>query len=202
MDEQALIQEALEGDLNAFNGLVLAYQDMAYNVAYRIINEPDAASDATQEAFISAYKKLEQYRGGSFKAWLLRIVTNACYDELRRRQRQPVSPLQPELSDGETLENPYWIEDDTATPEEQNEQAELQKAIQHCIRELDEKFRTVLVLVDVEGLDYESASETIKTPLGTVKSRLARARQRVQDCLQGFRELLPDLFRLNDEEAA
>jgi len=201
MDEQALIKDALEGDLDAFNTLVLHYQDMVYNVAYRVIGEHDASSDATQEAFISAYQKLDQYRGGSFKSWLLRIVTNACYDELRRRQRQPVTPLKPELDDGETLESPFWIEDESPNPEEQTEEEELQEAIQHCINELDDKFRTVLVLVDVEGMDYESASEVVDSPLGTVKSRLARARDRVQECLQGFRELLPDLFRLNDEEA-
>ncbi len=202
MDEQALIQEALDGDLNAFNGLVLTYQDMAYNVAYRIMGEPGAAGDATQEGFISAYQKLHQYRGGSFKAWLLRIVTNACYDELRRRQRQPVTPLEPELPSGETFENPYWIADESISPEEQTEQAELQQAIQHCIQKLDDKFKSVLILVDVEGLDYETAAEVVGTPLGTIKSRLARARQRVQACLQGFRELLPDLFRLSDEDMA
>jgi len=202
MDETALIQEALDGNLDAFNGLVLHYQDLAYNVAYRILGEPDASSDATQEAFISAYEKLEQYRGGSFKAWLLRIVTNACYDELRRRQRQPVTALKPKLSEGDVLEDPYWIEDPSASPEERIEQDALQKAIQECINELDDKFKAVLVLVDVEGLDYESTAEAVGTPLGTVKSRLARARERVQGCLQGFWELLPNLFRLNDEEAA
>jgi len=200
MDEQALIKAALKGDLNAFNRLVLNYQDMAYNVAYRIMGEHAASDDATQEAFISAYKKLYQYRGGSFKAWLLRIVTNACYDELRRRQRHPVTALEPELDDGETLEDPYWIEDDTLTPEERSEQNELQAAIQRCINALEDKFRIVLVLVDVEGLDYETASVAAGTPLGTIKSRLARGRNRVQDCLQKFRELLPDLFRLKDEE--
>ena len=202
MDEQALIKDARKGDLDAFNGLVLHYQDMAYNVAFRIMGEDGAAGDATQEAFISAYQKLEQYRGGSFKAWILRIVSNSCYDELRRRKRQPVTPLKPELDDGELLEEPTWLEDNAASPEEQSEQAELQEAIQHCIGELDEKFKTVLILVDVEGLDYETASEAAGAPLGTVKSRLARARERVQDCLQGFWELLPDLFRLNDEDKA
>ena len=202
MDEQALIQAALDGDLDAFNRLVLHYQDIAYNVAYRIMGEPSAADDATQESFISAYNKLDQYRGGSFKAWLLRIVTNNCYDELRRRQRQPVTPLQPDLPDGETLEDPYWIEDETTSPEEQTEQAELQAAIQKCINQLDRKFRVILVLVDVEGLDYQTAAEAAGTPVGTVKSRLARARERVQDCLQGFWELLPELFRLSDEETA
>jgi RNA polymerase sigma-70 factor (ECF subfamily) len=200
MDEQALIKEALDGDLNAFNSLVLHYQDLAYNVAYRIMGEHGAADDAAQEAFISAYEKLEQYRGGSFKSWLLRIVTNACYDELRRRQRQPVTPLKPELGDGEILDDPFWIEDDSPSPEEQAEESELQKAIQKCINNLDNKFKIVLVLVDVEGLDYETAAEAIGSPLGTVKSRLARARERVQTCLQKFRELLPDIFRLINEE--
>jgi RNA polymerase sigma-70 factor (ECF subfamily) len=200
MDEQALIQDALNGELDAFNGLVLHYQDIVYNVAYRIMGEHGAAGDACQEAFISAYQKLEQYRGGSFKAWLLRIATNACYDELRRRKRQPVAPLMPEMDDGERLEDPYWIEDESDSPEELSEQAELEQAIQHCINELEEKFRTTLILVDVEGLDYETASEAADAPLGTIKSRLARARARVQECLQGFWELLPDLFRLDDED--
>jgi RNA polymerase sigma-70 factor (ECF subfamily) len=202
MDEQALIQDALQGNLDAFNTIVLHYQDIAYNVAYRVMGEHGAAGDAAQEGFISAYEKLDQYRGGSFKAWLLRIVTNACYDELRRRQRHPVTPLKPELDDGETLEDPFWIEDDTPDPEQQMAESELQKAIQSCINRLEDKFRIVLVLVDVEGLDYETASDTVGSPLGTIKSRLARARERVQECLQKFGELLPDLFRLNDEETA
>lgn len=200
MDELALVKEALDGDLDAFNTLVLHYQNLVYNVAYRIMGEHSPADDATQEAFISAYQKLDQYRGGSFKAWLLRIVSNACYDELRRRKRQPVAPLKPETPEGETIENPYWLEDDAPSPEEQTEEVELQEAIQHCINKLDHKFKLVLVMVDVEGLDYETAAEAAGTPLGTVKSRLARARERVQECLQGFRELLPELFRLSDED--
>ncbi len=200
MDEQILIQNALDGDLDSFNTLVLHYQDMAYNVAYRIMGEHGAADDAAQEAFISAYQKLNQYRGGSFKAWLLRIVTNNCYDELRRRQRQPVAPLRPEMPDGERVEDPYWLEDDDPLPEARTEQAELQDAIQNCINGLDRKFKIILVLVDVEGLDYQTAAEAAGTPVGTVKSRLARARERVQECLQGFWELLPETFRLRDEE--
>ena len=85
MDETALIMYARTGDLDAFNRLVLAYQDMLYNTALRILGDDALASDATQEAFISAFKNLASFRGGSFKAWLLRTVTNACYDELRIR---------------------------------------------------------------------------------------------------------------------
>jgi RNA polymerase sigma factor (sigma-70 family) len=89
MDEEALIQSAKEGDLNSFNRLVLAYQDLVFTQACRLLNDDQAADDATQEAFISAFRSIRKYRGGSFRAWLLRIVTNACYDELRRRKRRP-----------------------------------------------------------------------------------------------------------------
>lgn len=200
MDEQALIQSALKGDMDAFNRLVLAFQDMAYNTAYRIMGESVAADDATQEAFISMYKKLHTYRGGSFKAWILRIVTNACYDELRRRQRHPVTPLEPEDDDGELIESPKWMEDTSPTPDESMDQSELEGAIQHCLDGLDENFRTVVVLVDVSGEDYETVAGIIHKPMGTVKSRLARARQKLQDCLRGFWELLPANFRQKYEE--
>ena len=95
MDEIALITDARQGDLDAFNRLVLAYQDRVYSQAYRLLNDPHGADDATQEAFISAYKNLRSFRGGSFRAWLLRIVTNACYDELRSRNRKPTTSLEP-----------------------------------------------------------------------------------------------------------
>jgi len=106
MDEPALINDAKNGDLDAFNRLVLQYQDMLYNTAYRVIGDPVLAADATQDAFISAFRKLKSYRGGSFKAWLLRIVTNACYDELRRQKRRPTTPLEPLTENGEEMESP------------------------------------------------------------------------------------------------
>src|SRR5690349_14961071 len=93
MDEPILIQAAQRGDVDAFNTLVLAYQSQVYNVAYRIMGDEAAASDATQEAFISAYRSLKGFRGGSFKSWLLRTVTNACYDALRYRKRRPSTSL-------------------------------------------------------------------------------------------------------------
>lgn len=200
MDEKALIDLALEGDMNAFNHIVLAYQDMAFNTAYRIMNDGPSAEDATQEAFISMYQKLHTYHGGSFKAWLLRIVTNACYDELRRRKRKPTVALEPETDDGELIESPAWLEDDTPKPDEAYGAAQLEEALQHCIQALDEKYRAVVVLVDVAGEDYESVATIMHSPIGTVKSRLARARQQLQHCLQGFWELLPANFRLMDVE--
>ncbi len=118
MDLKEQIKNALIGDLDSFNQIVLEYQNLVYNQAYRIIGEPDAAEDAVQEAFISAYKKLHTYRGGSFKSWLLRIVSNACYDEFRRRKRQPVTPLYPENQNGNETESVSWLEDTEEKPEE------------------------------------------------------------------------------------
>jgi RNA polymerase sigma-70 factor (ECF subfamily) len=199
MDESGLIKDALKGDLDAFNRLVLAYQDMLYYQAYRMMGEAQAAEDVTQEAFISAFKKLRQYRGGSFKSWLLRIVTNACYDELRRRKRRPTSPLEPLNDYEEEIESPRWMTDPSESPEEAAERADLNRALQNCLDELPPDFRAVVVLVDVQGLDYSETAEAIGTPLGTIKSRLARARSRLRDCLQGFWELLPPNFRLVEE---
>ncbi len=191
-----MIQAARDGDLDSFNRLVLAYQDLVYNQAYRMIGEEESADDATQNAFISAYNHLGSFRGGSFKAWLLRIVTNACYDELRRRKRRPTIPLEPLDDSGEEVESPSWMVDPADRPEEQVQRVELQNAIQHCLDKLPDDFRSAVVMVDVQGLDYSEAAESIGTPVGTIKSRLARARLRLRDCLSGFAELLPSGVRL------
>jgi RNA polymerase sigma-70 factor (ECF subfamily) len=199
MDETALITAAVKGDLDSFNRLVLAYQDLVYSQAYRMMGEQAMAEDATQDAFIAAYRNLSSYRGGSFKAWLLRIVTNTCYDELRRRKRRPTTPLEPVDDDDEEIESPAWLGDTSESPEESAERAELNRALQRCLSGLPEEFRAVVVMVDVQGLDYTEAAQAIGKPLGTVKSRLARARLRMRDCLQGFWELLPASFRLVEE---
>jgi RNA polymerase sigma-70 factor, ECF subfamily len=202
MDENALIHDAQNGDLDAFNRLVLAYQDLLYNTALRILGDEDQAADATQDAFISAFRHITSFRGGSFKAWLLRTVTNACYDELRRKQRRPTTPLEPATDDDEEIESPRWLADTSMTPEQKSEADELEHAIQHCLNALPTDFRTVVVLADIQGLDYSEIAISIHTPLGTIKSRLARARLRLRECLQGFRELLPASFRLEEGSQA
>ncbi|OGO28439.1 MAG: hypothetical protein A2Z16_09330 [Chloroflexi bacterium RBG_16_54_18] len=199
MDEAALILAASQGDLDAFNRLVMAYQDILYNQAYRIMGDKDSAEDATQDAFISAFRHLSTYRGGSFKAWLLRIVTNICYDELRRRKRRPTSPLEPLDDNQEEIESPIWLSDPGETPEETTERIELSNAIQLCLGNLPIEFREVVILVDIQEMDYAEAASVIRTPVGTVKSRLARARVRMRDCLQNYRELLPASIRLMGE---
>jgi RNA polymerase sigma-70 factor (ECF subfamily) len=202
MDEDLLIRDAQRGDLDAFNRLVLEYQDMLFNTALRILGDEDQAADATQEAFLSAFRSIKSYRGGSFKAWLLRTVTNACYDELRRKKRRPTIPLEPETDDGDELEAPRWLADPSLSPEEKVELDDLEHAIQHCLDDLPSDFRTVVVLVDVQGMEYTEVSEAVRVPLGTIKSRLARARLRLRECLQGFWELLPAAFRLEDVSQA
>jgi len=194
MDETYLIQQAQQGDVGAYNTLVLHYQDAVYNVAYRIMGEPGAAADASQEAFISAYKALSRFRGGSFKSWLMRIVTNACYDELRRRKRRPQSSLDQIV---ETYESsPLLVSQGEFGPEESRQWAEVIGAIGRCLEDLPDEQRVVTVLRDVEGYDYNEIAEIMASTLGTVKSRLSRARSKLRDCLQGLGELLPAEYRL------
>lgn len=197
MDEAALIKDAQRGDVDAYNTLVLHYQKQAYNVAYRIMGDPDSAADATQDAFISAYNAINRFRGGSFKAWLLRIVTNACYDELRRRKRRPQASL-----DALYVEDPapgLHMVTRPENPEAHAQRMDLQDAIQQCLQGLSEEQRTVVVLSDMQGFSYEEIAEVEHVALGTVKSRLSRARAGMRECLQDFSELLPGSMRLNTE---
>jgi len=197
MDEAALIRAAQRGNLDAFNELVLTYQHRIYNLAYRILGDPAAAEDATQETFIAAYRKIGSFRGGSFISWLLRIVANRCYDELRRQKRRPSVPLE-EIDVGEEEANPVLI-NGGESPEEHAERAELTRFLQAAISTLPPDQRVVLVLSDVEGLSYAEIAETVGVPVGTVKSRLARARARLRDLLQTRWELLPRTYRLDNE---
>ncbi len=201
MDEPALISQAQQGDLEAFNRLILAYQSQVYNLALRLMGDPASASDATQEAFISAFRGLRRFRGGSFKAWLLRIVRNACYDEFRRWSRRPSTSLDDmsPYSVGPEPESSVKLTSTDESPEEAMESAELAQAIQDCLDRLQPDSRILAVLVDVQGHNYQEAAAVIGKPIGTVKSRLSRARAKLRDCLQGYRELLPSAFRLEDE---
>ncbi|MGZ9164762.1 MAG: RNA polymerase sigma factor [Anaerolineales bacterium] len=202
MNEEALIHDAQAGSLDAFNALVLHYQDNVFNTALRILSDEDLASDATQEAFISAFRSIASFRGGSFKAWLMRTVTNACYDELRRQKRRPSVPLEPESEDGEEIDSPRWLADPSMSPEQKAEADEVEHAIQHCLNNLPVEFKTVVVMADIQGMDYSEVAIAVHVPLGTIKSRLARARLRLRECLQGFSELLPATFRLEEGTSA
>jgi RNA polymerase sigma-70 factor (ECF subfamily) len=183
LDEEKLVLDAAGGDLQAFNELVLMYQDMAFHHAYSLLHDPAAAEDATQESFIKAFQAVNRFRGGSFRSWLLRIITNTAYDMLRRSAHHPVQPLFPETDDGEEMESPAWISDPAASVQGAVEQNETTRELYRKMDELPEVYRSVLTLVDVYEMDYEEAARTLKVPLGTIKSRLARARLQMQEKL-------------------
>jgi RNA polymerase sigma factor (sigma-70 family) len=193
-DEPAFILEAQRGSLDSFNALVLRYQDSVYNLAYRIMGDPASAADAVQETFITAYRRIDSFRGGSFRAWLLRIATNQCYDELRRSRRRPAVSIEA-LGDPESDDGPN-LPDASETPEQVAQRRELNQAIQQCIDRLPTDHRLVLVLSDIEELNYQEIAEAVGTNVGTVKSRLSRARSAVRACLRGVEELLPSAYRL------
>ena len=200
-DEQMLITQVRRGNspaaLDAFNALILRYQDRVYSLSYRIMGDPQAADDVTQLAFITAYQRFSTYAGGSFKAWLMRIATNQAYDELRRLKRRPAVSVD-DLPGGDT-DDGAPLPDPSESPEEISERLALQRAIQQCIDALSPDYKAVIVLSDVEGYDYAAIAEIIGSALGTVKSRLSRARANVRDCLRSVQELLPAQFRLKGD---
>ncbi|HSM72257.1 MAG TPA: sigma-70 family RNA polymerase sigma factor [Anaerolineales bacterium] len=176
MEENLLIQSAGKGDLNAFNELVLKYQNQAFNHASRLLGNHDIAEDITQEAFLLAFRRLYQYRGGSFRAWLLKIVTNLCYSEMRTWKRNDFQALEPVNREGETNESPPWLGDLTSLPEEQVEIGELHEQLESIMNKLPSVYRTALSLVDIQEFDYKEAATIMGVSVGTVKSRLARGR--------------------------
>ena len=194
--EIMLIQKAQRGDVDAFNMLVLKYQDMLYRIAWRILHDEFAADDATQNAMIQAFKNIKSFRGGSFKSWLARVTVNASYDELRRWKRQPAMSLEQFNNEGDEIESPLWMRDPATGPEDALESVEMSDAIQHCLRDLIPDYRTVVVLVDIEGLSYEEAAQAVRIPVGTVKSRLARARMQIRKTLRSFEGLLPIVYQV------
>ncbi len=187
-----LARQAQDGNLAAFNALVARYQSLAYNITYRITGSADSAGDATQEAMILAYRKIRQYRGGSFKAWLGRIATNCAYDRLRARQRRRSESIEDIVEDEDR--NPALV-DGSPSPEERALSGELSEAITAAITRLSPDQQAVLVLVDLNGFNYDEASAALGVSLGTIKSRLSRARAAVRQILLERPELLPDNLR-------
>jgi RNA polymerase sigma-70 factor (ECF subfamily) len=188
MDEQALVDAARRGDVPAFNHLVLRYQRVAYNVAFRILGQADAAEDATQEAFLSAYQSIGTLRTNSFRSWLLRIVTNKCLDQLRAKKCRPTLDL-----DALPVESGYlsFLADPAESPHQAAERQALAQVLQAAIGTLPPDQRAVVVLADVQGLSYRETAEVLDISLGTVKSRLSRARARLRDWLLARQEALP-----------
>jgi RNA polymerase sigma-70 factor (ECF subfamily) len=193
-NESVLIASAQKGDLDAFNSLILLHQDALFNIALRTLGDEDRAADAVQEALIAAFRGLCTFHGGSFRAWLARTVVNKCYDEYRRSSRHPTLPLTP-LVDGDELEEGSWLRDPGPSLETCFDNSELADALQECLKSLPFAARAVLALVDVDGLSYEEAAHALHIPVGTVKSRLARARASMRFALNNFMDVLPSDYR-------
>jgi RNA polymerase sigma-70 factor (ECF subfamily) len=174
--EDTLVKQAMKGSLEAFNKLVLTYQDLAYHQAYFLLGDCALAEDATQESFIKAFQGMKKFRGGSFRAWLLTIVTHSAYDIRRQSKRHPTLPLFPEDDDGDEMESPAWLADSAPSVQNIVEQNELSKILYRKVDELPEAYRSVITLIDLYEFDYKEAASALGIPVGTVKRRLARAR--------------------------
>ncbi|MHB0869999.1 MAG: sigma-70 family RNA polymerase sigma factor [Chloroflexota bacterium] len=193
MDEAAWIAASKAGDVQAFNRLVIAYQQVAYELAFRMLRDEHAAADATQDSFLAAFTRLHQFRGGSFKAWLLRIVLNHVYDQLRALRRHPTESLDP-LGDDE--EAPVLqIANGGPTPEQLVLSRELMACIESGLQTLSPEQRATVILCDVQGMSYEEAALATGANLGTVKSRLNRGRLALRGHLSQHVELLPASLR-------
>jgi RNA polymerase sigma-70 factor, ECF subfamily len=200
-DEEQLVARSQHGDVNAFNELILHYQQSTYGVVYRMIGDADIAADVTQDAFIAAFRAIQSFHvGSSFRAWLLRIASNLACDHWRRTQRHPLESLETLTDEDE----PHAASDlsalvetgQEANPEEYLLSQELQELIQRGLQALPLDQRVAVVLCDIEGLSYEEISISTQSNLGTVRSRIARGRARLRQYLEQYRELLPRNYRL------
>ena len=195
-DEQARswADLAKKNDLDAFNHLVVTHQDAAFNFASWMLNGDDVADDVVQTAFLAAYRHIQGFRGTSFRAWLLKIIRNLCIDELRRRVRHPWTQIGPKNADEPALEETEWLIDPSPLPEELIIKQEEQRLVESCICQLPDLIREVLILIDIQELNYKEAAMVLNIPVGTIKSRLARARVHLRDLLSKkiYSSAIPD----------
>ncbi|HEY7975336.1 MAG TPA: sigma-70 family RNA polymerase sigma factor [Ktedonobacterales bacterium] len=200
--ERATIARSQRGDRDAFNALVTRYQSAAYGLALRMLGDPDAAADVTQDAFFAAFRNIRSLRGMSFRAWLLRIVSNGCYDYWRAQRRRPAESLDALLAGGDDVggtvgqnavesEQARSLGDAAWDPEGAALRAEVIEALEAAVLRLAPDQRLVIILSDIQGLTYEEIARVADVPLGTVKSRIARARARLREALLRQPELFP-----------
>ncbi len=179
INQYELIEQCKAGDIQAFEKLVDLYERDAYNIAYRFIGNHEDACDISQEAFIRVYRGIKGFKGkASFRTWLYRIIANLCYDELRKR-RHPVTSI--ERSDGTSMY--HEIPDPGPGPEDRMESMELQEVLQQALSGLSEGHRMIIILRDIEGLSYGEIGKILGIPMGTVKSRISRARAELKVAL-------------------
>jgi RNA polymerase sigma-70 factor, ECF subfamily len=175
------VKAAQSGSLSAFNQLVLMHQDGLYRWVCSLVSDEALADDITQSTFITAFQKIRTFRGGSFRAWLFTIARNRSFDELRRNKRCPTLSLNDPLEDGRELLS--IIPDSALLPEDALVKAEQSARIMQLLNLLPESYRQVLWLIDIEELDYQEAADILSIPMGTIKSRLSRARLKLRHLL-------------------
>jgi len=193
-DESELVERSRAGDLEAFNQIVVSYQDLVYNLCLRMLGSRQAAEDVAQDAFLSAFRNMARMRGPTVRAWLLRIASNACIDEIRRRKRQPQLSLDAS-PEGEEPGRPIDAPDPAPGPEQMALRLELREALRSELLRLPGDQRLALVLCDVEGLSYEEIAAAMGSSIGTVKSRISRGRARLREGVRARGELFGDLVR-------
>jgi len=174
VDENELIRGSKDGNLDSFNRLVESYQRMAYNLALRMLGDSHAAEDATQDAFLSAWRSIGSFRGGNFRAWLLCITANVCRDHLRKLRRHPSTSLESLLLEPEELPS-------SESPEDYVLRREIGEQIQKGLASLPLEQRLTVILSDIQGLSYEEIAQVMGCSLGTVRSRLSRGRAQLRD---------------------
>jgi RNA polymerase sigma-70 factor, ECF subfamily len=190
-DDRDLVGRARRGDREAFTQLIVQYQVPLYNMALRMVGGPDDAADIAQEAFLRAWEKIRTLRDAPFKAWLFQIAANLCYDHFRRGRRFGVMP------EDDQTGNVVGLGIATPDPQERVEANERNRLVRESIEALDHDMRIAIVLRDVNGMAYDEIAAVLRVPLGTVKSRIARARAQVQERLQQH----PEIFGLRREDA-
>jgi len=188
MDE-ILFKKAQKGDVEAFEGLIKAYEKLIYNAAYRMLPNPQDAEDVSQEVIIKVYKNISKCAGaGSFKSWLFRIINNTCIDEIRKRKGKVSLSL--DIDYGENsghVENPVLRDENT--PETEFLRKSMSENIQKAINKLPPDYKAVVVMRDISGLSYDEVAIALGINMGTVKSRIARARKKLRDEIELYSEL-------------
>ena len=191
-----LVQRAQRGDLPAFNAIVLRYQDAVYGLALRMLGHREAAEDVTQEAFVAAWRRIDTFRGGAFRSWLFTIAANRARDELRRGVRRPATSLDAARDDPDRAD--IDPPDRDPGPQAAAEQGEMRAALEAALGGLPADWREVVVLSDIHGMDYAEIAQVTGIALGTVKSRLSRARARLREVVLASPELSEAAQRLSD----
>lgn len=194
-DEKTLIQQAQNGDVTAFEELVSEYQKRIFSIAYRMLQNQEDAADLTQEVLVKIFKNLSRFQGDSkFSTWVYRVTTNACLDELKRAGRKYTAYSLDKEIETEDGSLSVVLKDERPTPDESLEKKTIQQVVQKAIGNLHGEHRQVIILRDLQGFSYEEIAKVLQCSVGTVKSRISRARGNLKKFLSQDRELFEEYF--------